>query len=188
VSRHPGIGLALRGLAGALAGLGLAGALGALAADQRQRDLVAYTLGTLPLAAGLAAFARRPERGWAPGGALLSIAAAALTAWVLAAIRFRLGSEGIVSLQALPFTREGLIVVGLLPALALAGASVARRRGGLPASVGAGVLVTLVSGPMLLVSAGLGALPALDPIVVTILVLVGAGSWAGRVRDPGSKV
>jgi hypothetical protein len=180
-------------LAGPLLGVALAGLLGIAAQDERRRDLLAYAIATMPLAALLAGVAAKRtgdglDLGRSLTGALLAVSFGLLTAAVLATVRFRsLGSTGLISLTALPFTREGLMVVGILPALAIAGGRAARRDGwglrfGLLGSIGIGIAGSLLAGPMLILSSLIGRLPLLSPPVVTLLAVALLG-WVNRARS-----
>jgi hypothetical protein len=179
------VSAAVRAAFAAAAGIALAAAVGAAADDQRTRDLLAYAVATGPLAAVLGAIPLRPVAGSAGRrwiGAAMALGAAAITATVLAAIRFRYqGSVGTMSLGVLPFAREILFLPGLAPALALVGARTGRMRWSAAAGLGA----ALLAGPMLLVSAALGAVPLLNPFTVTALVVLGVAGLSLRVSGSG---
>ncbi len=171
-------------LAGPLC-LGAALAIALLFDPDVGREIGAYALGTLPLAAlagGLAGSRsrERPSRGpsLALLGALVAMLLAFVAAYLQAAIRFRyLGSTGLVSAAALPYTRESLMQIGVLPAILGFGAVVARRPrhtvgGALAEAAGIGAVGSLLVGPTLLLTATMARVRLLNPVVVAFLVVL----------------
>ena len=162
---------AAKPIAGAilLPSLGIALALGLsrLVDAGEGRELGAYAIGTVPLAAAVGAIAGARARREPTGGAGVAIAglsiaigAALAVAYLQAIIRFRyLGSTGIYSGPTLLSTKEVLMVVGILPATATLGAVVARRPprpGPLVAAGLAGAVTSLLAGPTLVLVSLLG--------------------------------
>ncbi len=152
-----------------------------LGATDRAGIIVAYAIATMPLAAGLGAgglylASRTPKGPWV-AGAVSALAGAVIAAMVAATIRFRqTGATGFVSLSALPYTAEFLMLAGVSPALLVLGAGIARRQafhGALPAvawCLAAGVAASALVGLTLIVVRGLGSLPLLNPVVLWILL------------------
>ncbi len=174
-----------------------AGSVFLLGASDRAGVVIAYAIGTMPLsaalgAAGLYLAGQAPGGPWGLGAAMALIGAAA-AALVAATIRFhQAGATGLVSLSALPFTAEFLMLAGLCPSVAALGAGVAGRqaaRGTLSViawSAAAGAGSSALVGPALIGVRALGSLPFLNPVVLWALVaatIAGFG-WRriGRVR------
>ncbi len=166
-----------------------AGSVFVLGASDRAGVIIAYAIGTMPLSAvigGLGGYfaGRAPGGRWGLGisAALIGAAAAALVA---ATFRFRqAGATGFVSLSALPFTAEFLMLAGVCPAIAVLGAGVAGRQAGrglrsvVGWSVVAGAGSSALVGVTLIVVRALGSMPFLNPVVLWALaaaVIAGLG-------------
>jgi hypothetical protein len=159
--------------------------------------VVGYATGAMPFAAIAGAVAgwiggRARElalggRAAVAGGAASALVGATITAQLLATLRFRAqGASGFLSLQALPYTGEVLMLVGVLPALLALGGAAGRwyaTRGtgmALLASVGVGVLAMALVGPSLIGVATLSRLPLVSPPALAALVVLIVG--LGRLR------
>lgn len=168
-----------------------AGSVFLLGASDRAGVIIAYAIGTMPLsaalgAAGLYLAGRAPKGPWALGAAVALLGAAA-AALVAATIRFhQAGATGLVSLSALPFTAEFLMLAGLCPAVAVFGAGVAGRQAGrgnvsgVGWSAAAGAGSSALVGPVLIAVRALGSLPFLNPVVLWALVAAALGGLAWR--------
>ena len=102
-------------------------------AGDRAGAVIAYAISTMPLAAALGGAGaylsgRAPGSPWV-GGALLATVGALIAALVAATVRFRaIGATGLVSLSALPYTADFLMVAGVVPAIMTLGAGIGRLR------------------------------------------------------------
>lgn len=163
-------------------------------ASDRGGAIIAYAIGVMPLAAmlGAAGFYLAGQAQKAPWtlGALAALAGAVLAAIVAATVRFRqAGATGFVSVSALPYTAEFLMLAGVVPAILVLGAGVAGRqavRGTLAVvawSLAAGAVSSASVGLTLIAVRGLGSLPFLNPVVVWIGLAVGIGGFGWRRID-----
>lgn len=165
-----------------------------LGASDRGGTIIAYAIGVMPLAAmlGAAGFylaGRAPKAPWTLG-ALAALAGAVMAAIVAATVRFRqAGATGFVSVSALPYTAEFLMLAGVVPAILVLGAGVAGRqavRGTLAVvawSLAAGAVSSALVGLTLIAVRGLGSLPFLNPVVVWIGLAVGIAGFGWRRID-----
>lgn len=172
-----------------------AGSVFLLGASDRAGMIIAYAIATMPLAALLGAAGaylanQAPKEPWAVG-ASLALAGAVITAMVAATIRFRqTGATGFVSLSALLYTAEFLMLAGVSPALVMLGAGVARRQSGrgtravLGWSLAAGVASSALVGLTLIAVRALGSLPFLNPVVLWTLVAAAIAAIGWRRIDP----
>lgn len=182
---RPGRGvIGVGALGGALLGVLFGMLLGATMDAERGRSVVGYALGVMPLAALIGAtaaawLARTTDAGRSSQllGGLLAVGAAIAMSLVLGAIRFRVaGATGLVSVGALWYTAEFLMVVGLLPAVATLGAGAVRRWESASTmirsavSVALGATSALLAGPTAIGVAALGSL--VTPITVAALAVV----------------
>ncbi|MGE3615312.1 MAG: hypothetical protein AB7L66_05500, partial [Gemmatimonadales bacterium] len=150
-----------------------------------------YAIGATPHAALFGALAARLDgppvsRSLGVAGALLALAAALVTALVMATIRFRLaGATGLVAPAALVATQEFHLLAGLLPALALVGwrlGTTRRKALALPASGAVGIAGAVAAGPSLILTAAVGRVLPLSPPLLALLfvALVVIASWPRR--------
>lgn len=165
-----------------------------LGGSDRGGTIIAYAIGVMPLAAmlgaaGVSLAGRAPKAPWTLG-ALAALAGAVMAAIVAATVRFRqAGATGFVSVSALPYTAEFLMLAGVVPAILVLGAGVAGRqavRGTLAVvawSLAAGAVSSALVGLTLIAVRGLGSLPFLNPVVVWIGLAVGIAGFGWRRID-----
>ena len=165
-----------------------------LGAGDRAGGIIAYAISTMPLAAALGAAGaylagRAPGAPWVAGAAFALIGAV-IAAMAAAIARFRqTGAVGFVSLAALPYTAEFLMLAGVIPAVLVLGAGVGRRQVGQgPRSVvgwslAAGVASSAFVGLTLIAVRELGRLPVLNPVVIWILICAGIAVIGWRRLD-----
>lgn len=166
-------------------------------AADRAGVIIAYAVATMPLATmlgavGLYLMSRFPRRPWA-GGAAVALGGAVAAAIVAATIRFRqTGATGFVSLSALPYTAEFLMLAGVWPAVLVLGAGLARRQApGGPIKVavsclGAGVVSSALLGLTLIAARELGRLPFLNPVVISMVLAAGLAGFGWRRIGSGT--
>ena len=171
-----------------------AGSVYLLGASDRAGVIIAYAIATMPLAAGLGAaglyLTSRATSGPLAVGTAAALVGAVAAALVAATIRFRqAGATGLLSLSALPYTAEFLMLVGVCPALAALGAGVARRRSArgtrsvIGWSLAAGVASSALVGLVLIVVRGLGSLPFLNPVMLWLVVAAAIAGVGWRRID-----
>ncbi len=174
-----------------LVGVGFAaGSMYLVGAGDRAGAVIAYAISTMPLAAALGGAGaylsgQAPGSPWV-GGVLLAMVGALIAAIASATVRFlQAGASGFVSLSALPYTAEFLMLAGVVPAILLFGAGVGRLRAGhgirpvVGRSLLAGVVASVCVGPTLIAVRGLAGFPLLNPVVVwaLLVIVIAAVGW-----------